>query len=224
MPRDTGAARSACARDQTGGPASPNRSGSAPAGPPILRGGQSPSLRPGRWDGIRPGGRGEPAPKRWRPRPRRSPVTPRTQPRSRRASTGGDRPPLGEHPATGRPGGPQPRTPPERDLTGGRRGAEHPSPASAGDSRSVAPRSKLACPPYSGSSQPGGAVETPLSAPPGTTPIEQSRTSSPVSSSAASRTMRATSPAHHSLGTAPRSGERPVSGLPVHLGDPRSSI
>ena len=105
------------------------------------RGGEGldPGGRNGRSPCRRPGG---PAPKRWQRRRHRSPVTPRTQPRSRRASTGGDRPPLGEHPATGRPGGPQPRTPPERDLTGGRRGAEHPSPASAGDSRSVATRSK----------------------------------------------------------------------------------
>ena len=73
--------------------------GSAPAGPPRLRGGRSPSLRPGRLDGIRslplpsgvgrrfdPGRRngrspcrrpGGPAPKRWQRRPSRSPVTPR---------------------------------------------------------------------------------------------------------------------------------------------------
>ena len=94
---NAGAARSACARDQPGVPASPTRSGSAPAGPPPGRaeavpptgtfwmGSVPPSFRPG-WGGDstpagglgqspsrRPGG---PAPKRWQGRPRRSPVTP----------------------------------------------------------------------------------------------------------------------------------------------------
>ncbi len=105
--------------------------------------GLDPGGRNGRSPCRRPGG---PAPKRWQRRPCRSPVTPRTQPRSRRASTGGDRPPSEQHPATGRPGD---LRPPNRErcrsgsCAGGQRG-RGPPPASAGDSRSVAPRSKLA--------------------------------------------------------------------------------
>ncbi len=141
--------------------------GFAPAGPPRLRGGRSPSLRPGRLDGIRslplpsgvgrgfdPGRRngrspcrrpGGPAPKRWQRRPSRSPVTPRTQPRSRRASTGGDRPPSGEHPATGRPGGP---SDPNRErcrsgVVPGVRGGAAPRQPPQGTDGSVATRSKL---------------------------------------------------------------------------------
>ena len=77
-----------CARDQTGGPASPTRSGSAPAGPRILRGGRSPSLRPGRLDGTRPAllptglGRGT--------RPRREERTVRPGGRGDRRRSGGD--------------------------------------------------------------------------------------------------------------------------------------
>ena len=139
---------------------------SAAAGPPRLRGGRSPSLRPGRLDGIRsapfrpgrgfdPGRRNGRCPCR-RPGDRRRSggnadhVARRSlrglSRESRRASTGGDRPPSGDHPATGRPGGP---SDPNRErcrsgvCAGGQRG-RGPPPASAGDSRSVAPRSKLA--------------------------------------------------------------------------------
>ena len=52
--------------------------------------------------GVRPGGRGGPAPERWQRRPRRPPVTTQDSPAKSTASTGGDRWSAGEHPTTGR--------------------------------------------------------------------------------------------------------------------------